>query len=368
MKEITTTLTPIPFFNYAHFYQSQEQDLLDVFKDVGGRGAFILQKDCTDFEKHLENYTGAKHALGVANGTDALFIALKCAGVGPVDEVIFCSHTFVATASAIHFSGATPVPVECGSDHLIDPNSVEMAITSKTKVIMPTQLNGRVANMDKLQDLAKKHHLIIIEDAAQGLGARFKGKMAGTFGLAGTISFYPAKTLGCLGDGGAILTNDDSLYEDMKKMRDHGRDETGAIVSWGLNSRLDNLQAAFLDMQLGRFGKVVERRREMAMVYHRRLRHLKQLVLPCPPDDMSDHFEAYQNYEIRAINRDGLKVHLKNNGVGTLIQWGGKAVHQIKELGFSVSLPYTEHVFEECLLLPFNMSLRDADIAYVCTS
>lgn len=356
----------VPFFNYSHFFQSQEEELTHIFQDVGRRGAFILQKDTLKFESLLAEYTGAKYAIGVANGTDALIIALRAAGIGPGDEVIFSSHTYVATAASIYFVGAIPVPVECLSDHMIDPASVKLAITPRTKAIMPTQLNGRTANMDELQALADQHKLLIIEDAAQGLGSRFKGKMAGTFGIAGTISFYPAKTLGCLGDGGAILTNDDLLYDTMKKMRDHGRNEKGEIVAWGLNSRLDNLQAAFLDAQLLRFPQVVQRRREMAALYHAQLSTLSELQLPCPPEIDTDHFDAYQNYEIRAENRDELKNYLKENGIGTLVQWGGKAVHQIESLGLSAKLPYTDYVFQRCLLLPFNMSLENSDIDYVC--
>ena len=165
------------------------------------------------FEQHLAEYTGARNALGVANATDGLHMAVRAANIGPGDEVIFCSHTMVATAAAIHFAGGKPVPADCGPDHLIDPHSVEASVTSRTRAIMPTQLNGRACDMDALQTIADKHGLVIIEDAAQGLGARFKGKAAGTFGVASAISFYPAKTLGCLGDGGAVLTSDSQMFE-----------------------------------------------------------------------------------------------------------------------------------------------------------
>ncbi len=356
----------IPFFNYSHFFESQEAELTVIFKEVGCRGAFILQKDNREFEKHLAEYTGAKYAIGVANGTDALIIALRAAGIGAGDEVIFCSHTYVATAASIHFAGATPIAADCGPDHMIDSDSVRQKITAKTKAIMPTQLNGRTADMDALQAIADEYNLIIIEDAAQGLGSKFKGKMAGTFGLAGTISFYPAKTLGCLGDGGAILTNDEEMYHKMNLLRDHGRDEKGEIVAWGLNSRLDNLQAAFLDAQLKRFPKVVKRRRQMADLYQRLLSDISSLTLPPAPDMDTRYFDAYQNYELEADNRDALRDFLKQNGIGTLIQWGGKAVHQIEQLGVRASLPVTEAVFKRCMMVPFNTSLSDEDITYVC--
>jgi dTDP-4-amino-4,6-dideoxygalactose transaminase len=358
----------VPFFNYPHVFVSQEEQFLSIIQDVGRRGAFILQKDLRNFEQHLAEFTGAKYALGVANCTDGLHSALRAAGIGPGNEVIFCSHTMIATAAAIHFAGATPVPVECGSDHLIDPVSVEAAITPRTKAIMPTQLNGRTCDMDALRAIADKHGLLVVEDAAQALGSRYKGKMAGTFGIASAISFYPAKNLGCLGDGGAVLTNDDKVYETMCLLRDHGRDEHGDVVVWGLNSRLDNLQAAILDYKLARYDEEVNRRREIAAMYQNGLGDVRELVLPPAPDNDPDHFDVFQNYEIEAERRDELRAYLQEHGIGTLIQWGGKAVHQFEKLGFNVKLPYTEKMFTRCLMLPLNRSLSDEDVEYVCAT
>lgn len=359
-------LRSVPFFNYPYVFTSSEEDFVSIFRDVGHRGAFIMQRDLRDFEQHLAEYTGAKYALGVANATDGLHIALRAAGIGPGDEVIFCSHTMVATAAAIHFAGAIPVPVECGPDHLIDPASVEAAVTARTKAIMPTQLNGRTCDMDALQAIADKHDLLIVEDAAQALGSRFKGKQVGTFGVASAISFYPAKNLGCLGDGGAVLINDDDVYRNLLLLRDHGRDEDGDVVMWGLNTRLDNLQAAILDYKLARYNEEVSRRREIASLYQKRLGDVDELVLPPAPDSDPNHFDVFQNYEIEAEQRDELRAYLKENGVGTLIQWGGKAVHQFEKLGFTVSLPHTERMFTRCLMLPLNRSLSDDDVLYVC--
>jgi dTDP-4-amino-4,6-dideoxygalactose transaminase len=356
----------VPFFDYPHLFISHEDSFLSIIRDVGHRGAFIMQKDLADFEKNLADYTGANYAVGVGNATDALQIGLMAGGIGPGDEVVFCSHTMIATAAAIHFAGAMPVPVEAGSDHLIDPESLEKAITPKTRAIVPTQLNGRTADMDAICAIAEKHGLDIYEDAAQALGSKFKGKCAGTFGKASCISFYPAKVLGCLGDGGAVLTNDEEIYRKILSLRDHGRDESGEIVMWGLNSRLDNIQAALLDYQLEYYPKVVERRRSIAWLYKTRLKDLEQLVLPPGPDNDPDHFDVYQNYEIEAERRDDLRRYLEEKGVGTLIQWGGKAVHQFRKLGFIQSLPFTERLFERMLMLPMNMSLSDDDVHYVC--
>jgi dTDP-4-amino-4,6-dideoxygalactose transaminase len=306
----------------------------------------------------LATYLGVKHAVGVANATDGLLIALRAAGITS-GEVIFSSHTMVATAAAIHFAGAIPVPVECAADHLIDPVAVEAAITPRTRAILPTQLNGRTADMEEVQAIAEGHGLAVIEDAAQALGSRFRGCAAGSFGAAGAISFFPAKLLGCLGDGGAVVTNDDRVYGRILELRDHGRRADGKIVSWGLNSRLDNLQAAILDYRLDTYPAAIARRRAVARLYQERLGALEELRLPPAPESNAGHFDVYQNYEIEAQRRDALRQHLEARGIGTLIQWGGKAVHQWKGLGLRVRLPFTESLFERLLLLPMNLSLTD---------
>jgi dTDP-4-amino-4,6-dideoxygalactose transaminase len=355
----------IPFFDYPHLFTSEEEELVAIFRDVGQRGAFILQQEVTRFERNLATYVGAKHAVGVANATDGLIIALRAAGVTS-GEVIFSSHTMVATASAIHFAGATPVPVECGPDHLISPEAVEAAITPRTRAIMPTQLNGRTADMDVLGDIARRHHLMIVEDAAQALGSRFRGQCAGTFGAAAAISFFPAKLLGCLGDGGVVLTNDDEVRDRVVELHDHGRHADGEIRSWGMNSRLDNLQAAILDHRLASYGSAIERRRTIARLYEERLGEMEELTLPPGPDSDPDYFDVYQNYEIEALRRDALKEFLQARGIGTLIQWGGKAVHQWTGLGFRERLPFTEALFQKLLLLPMNLSLTDDQLHEVC--
>jgi dTDP-4-amino-4,6-dideoxygalactose transaminase len=319
------------------------------------------------FEKHLADYVGARYVVSMANATDALHLAVRAAGLGPGDEVIFCSHTMVATAAAIHFAGATPIPADCGPDLLIDPASVEAAVTPRTKAIMPTQLNGRTCDMDQLQAIADQHGLMILEDAAQALGSKFKGRCAGTFGTAGCISFYPAKTLGCLGDAGCAITNDEETCTRLKQLRDHGRDEhSGDVVTWGLNSRLDNLQAAILDYKLNCYDGAIARRREIARLYQEQLGDVESLTLPPAPDSDPRHFDVFQNYEIQAEHRDQLRAHLKSHGVGTLIQWGGKAVHQFRGLQFTQSLPYVERLFERLLLLPMSTALSDDDVKYVC--
>lgn len=355
----------IPFFRYPEFFKSKEKEFLDVTLDVGRRGAFVMQSDLKELENAIADYTGTKYAVGVANATDGLQMGMMAGGIKEKDEVIFCSHTMVATASAIHFSGAIPVPVEAGSDHLIDSDSIENAITPQTRAICPTQLNGRTADMDSIISIAEKHGLQIYEDAAQALGSKWRGKFAGSFGVASCISFYPAKILGCLGDGGIILTNDSEVYEKLLLMRDHGRSGNDVLM-WGFNSRLDNLHAAYLLFQFKNYQTVIDRRREMALRYHNSLKCISELVLPPSPVNNSDHFDIFQNYEIEADRRDELRNYLQDNGVGTIIQWGGKAVHQFRKLGFSQSLPFTERLFERMIMLPLNMSVSDQEIDYIC--
>jgi len=364
---MTPTLTrSIPFFDYPRLFTDEEDMLLAIVRDAGRRGAFIMQHDLERFEQNLARFLGVRHSLGVANATDGLIIALRSAGVRKGDEVIFSSHTMVATAAAIHFVGAVPVPVECGPDHLIDPQAVAAAVTPRTGAILPTQLNGRTADMATIEAIAGRHGLLVVEDAAQALGSKFRGRAAGTFGAASAISFFPAKVLGCLGDGGAVVTPRDSVRDRIMELRDHGRRADGEIVSWGLNSRLDNLQAAILDARLKKFPAVIERRRALARLYKSRLSALEEVALPPGPDGDEEHFDIYQNYEIEALHRDRLRTHLKERGIGTLIPWGGKAVHQWEKLGFTEKLPFTEKLFEQMVLLPLNMFLTDDDVHLVC--
>jgi dTDP-4-amino-4,6-dideoxygalactose transaminase len=361
-------MTVIPFFPYPDLFTRDEEALSKVMLDVCRRGAYILQKECAEFDAHLAKFMGVKHAFGVANGTDAIIIGLKAVGIGPGDEVIMPSHTYIATAASVHLVGATPILAECGADHMLDAADVEKRITSRTKAIMPVQINGRTCNMDALQMVADKHNLMVIEDAAQGLGSRYKGRSAGTFGKFGTISFYPAKLLGCFGDGGAIVTNDDEVAAQVRLLKDHGRNADGRVVAWGYNSRLDNIQAAVLDYKLTHFDKDIARRRAVAARYEAGLRDLRELTLPPGPDADVNHFDVYQNYEIEADRRDELRSFLDFKGIRTIVQWAGTPVHQFKELGFTVELPKTDAFFNRCMMLPMNVVVSDEEIDYIVDS
>jgi dTDP-4-amino-4,6-dideoxygalactose transaminase len=355
----------IPFFNYSALFSRQEEELVSIFRDVGRRGAFIMQQDLRTFEQNLAKFLGVKYAFGAADGTEAIVIALRASGVQSGDEVILPSHTYIATAGAVKQIGAVPVLADCGRDHMLDAASVAKLVTKKTRAVMPVQLNGRTCDMDALQEVTRQHDLLIVEDAAQGLGSQFNGKSAGTFGSAGTFSFYPAKVLGCFGDGGAVVTNDDKVAEQIAILRDHGRNPEGEVVAWGYNCRLDNLQAAFLDFKLKSYPQEIERRREIAALYQEHLGGLSELQLPPGPKADARHFDVYQNYELEADRRDELKVYLEENGIRSLIQWAGKAVHQFSSLGLNFKPEYTEKMFKRCLMIPMNTTLTNEDVLYV---
>ncbi|MEO1944668.1 MAG: DegT/DnrJ/EryC1/StrS family aminotransferase [Candidatus Thioglobus sp.] len=356
----------VPFFEYSRLWSDDRDSLLSIIDNVSSSGGFILQKSVSDFESELANYAGANYAVGVGNATDGMEIFLEAIGIKAGDEIIISSHTMLATASAIKVAGGVPIPVDIGEDNLISVQAIEDAITPNTVGIMPTQLNGRVCNMDAILSIAKKHSLFVVEDAAQALGAKYKGKHAGTFGLASDISFFPAKVLGCLGDAGGVLVNDKDLYHQIFQLHDHGRDVDGEVRRWGRNSRLDNIQAAILSHKLKTYGDVIARRREVAQMYQDRLGFLEELQLPAAPSTETDNFDVYQNYELTADSRDDLKTYLGEKNVGTLIQWGGVAVHQFTQLGFNQVLPDTERFFERCIMLPMNVFISNSDVDYIC--
>jgi dTDP-4-amino-4,6-dideoxygalactose transaminase len=358
-------MNDIPFFNYPAIYKRYESEFDAIFKDVCSRGAFILQNDLEEFEADLAKFLNVKHAIGVADGTNAIILGLQACSISAGDEVIMASHTYIATAAAVKLVGATPVFADIGDDYMLSAASVANQITDKTKAIMPTQLNGRCCNMDEIQSLADAHGLLVLEDSAQALGARFKGKCAGTFGAFGTLSFYPAKVLGCFGDGGAIMTNDDEMAVRLRQLRDHGRDKNGDVQSWGTNSRLDNLQAAFLKFRLSTYQEDIDRRRKIAAKYDAAFKGHAKLYVPQGPSD-GENFDVYQNYEMAAEGREGLRAHLQDLGIRSIIQWAGSPVHWFSSLGYGqekfTHLPKTDWFFERCFMLPLHMALLDADV------
>ena len=355
----------VPFFNYSKLYEDDKTLLDPVVKDCMSRGAFIMQDDLAQLEVELADYLEAKYVIGVADGTNAIFISLIALGLKSGGEVIMPSHTFCATASAVKHAGLQPVLADCREDHLLNPNDIEHRINKNTVAIMPVQLNGRTCEMDRISEIAKKYNLPIIEDSCQALGSKFKNKFAGTFGEFGVLSFYPAKTLGCFGDGGAIITSNDELYNQIIQLRDHGRNSVGMVTKWGFNSRLDNLQAAILSAKFKKYDEIVSKRRHLASLYIKYLSEVDEISLP--PMDDDGHFDVFQNFEIRAHKRDELIAYLSNNDVGTMKQWGGFCLHHFKDLGLNSDVPYCEEMAKSFMMLPLNTTLSDDDVEFVST-
>jgi dTDP-4-amino-4,6-dideoxygalactose transaminase len=353
----------VPFYSYERMYETEKSYVSVVMEEVLSRSDFILREDLFKFEREIAVYVGASFSAGVANGTDAIWLALIAAGVRAGDEVILPSHTYIATADAVRFLNATPVLVDCENDHSISIAAIEEALTKKTSAVIAVNLNGRACRLDKIREIAEKNSLIFIEDNAQGLGAKLGGKSAGTFGQASTLSFFPAKILGCYGDGGAVITDNHLIYNKVLELRNHGRNQDGEVVSWGFNSRLDNLQAAILEAKLAYLPESIRIRRKLAGLYLSGLSDVHEIVLPEGPSESSDHFDSFQNFEIEASRRDDLQAHLKKNGIGTLRPWNGKAVHQFDLPGMKVmDMANTERIFKKILLLPMNQYLFTSEV------
>lgn len=360
-----TSPRTVPFFNYPALFAERGDSYIDTLRDVMARGAYIMQKDLVLFEEELASFLGARHVIGVADGTVALTLSLKASGIGAGDEVIVSTHTFVATAAAVHHVGAIPVVCDCLPDSMMDPASAQRMISDRTRALMPTQLNGRTSDMHALGALAAAHNLKIVEDSCQALGASFDGTKAGLFGLAGSYSFFPAKTLGCFGDGGAIVTNDDAAAQEIREMRDHGRSADGKVRKFGHNGRLDNIQAAILRLKLAHYDEAIDRRRAIAARYQAGLGDIGQLLLPPPPGSDPLRFDIFQNYEIQAENRTGLRDHLSAQGIGTIIQWGGWMLHQFDDLDLRTDAPYAAGMVDRYMMLPMHHMLTDDEVDYV---
>ncbi len=355
----------VRFVDFPRHYRLLEGEINAVIKEALSGGDLIMRRQLKDFEADVASFVGTDYAVGLNSGSDALFLSLLAAGVGEGDEVITVAHTFVATVAAIVHCGATPVLVDVGEDFNMDMDAFEAAITSRTRAVIPVHLNGRLCHMERLMAVAGRYNLIVIEDSAQALGASLDGRRAGSFGLSGTFSFYPAKILGGAGDGGIMVTSSKEMAEKVRLLRDHGQNrQTGDILLYGYNSRLDNIQAAILDFKLKLLPCWIERRRELAMLYESGLGDLPQVKTPLPPEE-ERFYDAYTNYVIRAENRDGLAAHLKDNGIEILVSWP-KPMHRHAGLGLGgFQLPATERVSEEVVSLPLYPELDDDKVRYV---
>ena len=354
----------VRFWEPGKEFQRIETEVMETMRDVLSKGDLIMRHQMLDFEHNLAAFVGTTEAVGVSNCTDGLRLLLEAVGIGPGDEVITVSHTFMATMSVIHHVGATPVLVDVGDDHNMNVDLVEAAITPRTKAIMPVYLNGRLCRMDRLMEIAKAHDLLVLEDTAQALGGAYDGVRGGAWGIAGAFSFYPAKLLGAYGDAGAIVTSDADLAEKLRQLRDHGRISKTGFSGWGWNCRLDNLQAAVLDLKLKKIPDWINQRRRLATIYDEELAGLGTVKRPPAPNG-GPFFDIYQNYVIEAHRRDDLASHLAGRGIETLISPGPIPNHK-QPVGLDhFHLPKTEALCARVLSLPLNNELGEEQVLEV---
>lgn len=378
----------IPAMNVTRQYESIKDELDAAALNILHEGQYILGKPVEDFEKAFANYCGVKYAVGVGNGSDALVIALKACGVKPGDEVITTDMSFIATAEAIVAVGAKPVFVDCKRDtYTVCPEEIRKNITDKTTAVIPVHLYGQCADMDAINQIAREYNLKVIEDAAQAAGADYKGHKAGSMGDAGCISFFPTKNLGCAGDGGMILTNDESVYRQCKALRAHG----SGLDAWytygvqnnvktsekdinfngnlpkyfnfidGYNSRLDAIQAAILMAKLPHLDDWNRRRGKIAQQYDERI------INPAvrKPVTAKGNSHIYYVYTIAAENRDGLRAYLEKNGIKSGVYFPVPFHRQkvFEKFGYkSGDFPNAEYVAEHTLILPMFPELTQEEI------
>lgn len=364
---------PVPFFDWKALYAERADSFGRIMHETAASGGFILQSAVSLFETTLAERLGVRHVIGLSDCTNAMLLGLRAARIQPGDEVILPAHGFIAAAQSIHFAGGVPVPVELFTeDWLIDPAAVRAAITPRTRAIMAIHLNGRICAMDSLRLIAADHGLDLFEDGAQALGATLDGTTAGRFGRWGAFSFYPSKTLGCFGDAGALVTDDDAIADTVRAMRNHGADANKTIspdcTIWGTNARIDNIHAAILAYKLTYYDAAIERRRAIARRYHDAFVAIEALALPPAPDADPRRFDIYQNYEMCCDRRDALRAHLAGQGIGTIVQWGGTGLNQFHRLGLGRALPKTDRFFARSLLLPMNHLLSDDQVGRVIDS
>jgi len=357
----------IDFANLQYQYQLYKEEIDIAIHAVLDKSNYIMGEEITQLENELEEFTGAQHAITCSSGTDALLLAMMALDIQPGDEIITTPFTFIATAEAIAFLGAKPVFVDINEKtYNIDPLKIEAAITEKTKVIMPVSLYGQPADMESVQNIANANKLKVIIDGAQSFGSTYKDKTDSNLGDISTTSFFPAKPLGCFGDGGAVFTNDDMLAEKVKSLRVHGQSSRYYHQYIGMGGRLDTLQAAVLNVKLKYYKKDLARRQEVAKKYMLTLKN-KDIVLPTVDKNATS---SWAQYSVRVKNRDKVQEKLKNEGIPTAIHYP-KPLHQqacFAYLGYNEgSFPISEIISREIISLPMNPYLNDEEIEYIAS-
>lgn len=361
----------IPFVSFEKMHSEIKDEMHSAFDNVYSNNWFIQGKQLEAFEEEFANYCNAKYCVGCGNGLDALYLVLKAYGIGPGDEVIVPSNTYIATALAVSYTGATPVFVEpILETYNINPALIEEKITKNTKAIMAVHLYGQPAMMDEINALAKKYDLKVIEDSAQAHGATYKGSKTGSLADAAGFSFYPGKNLGALGDGGAVVTNDKELADKVRALGNYGSDYKYHHIYMGNNSRLDEMQAAFLRVKLKKLDEWNDNRQETAKKYLDGIVN-ENLILPVLSSDMSHVFHIFAVRTENALMRESLEKHLNEKNIGTNKHYPIPMHLQgaYKELGIAKgSLPLAELISETELSIPMYYGMTDEEISYVIDS
>lgn len=356
----------IPFASFEKMHSELRNELDQAYSRVLDSNYFIQGEECRKFEEKFADYCGVKYCIGVGNGLDALTLILRALNIGSDDEVIVPSNTYIATALAISNVGALPVFVEPEiSTFNIDVNKIEDKITSKTKAIIAVHLQGRPADMDTINEIAEKYDLKVIEDAAQAHGAKYKGRKVGSLGAAAGFSFYPGKNLGALGDGGCVTTNDKKIADKVRALGNYGSDYKYHHIYKGVNSRLDELQAAFLSVKLNNLDKWNSERRRIAKRYINEINN-PNIILPLSTDDEYEHI--YHVFVIRCKKRNELETYLNSAGIGTVKHYPIPMHLQgaYKELGIPQgALPISEEISNTVLSIPMYYGMTDEQVSFV---
>ena len=356
----------VPFVDLKTQYHNIKGEITEAVNNVMEDSAFIGGKYVEKFESEFAKFCGAKFCIGVGNGTDAIFIALKMLGIGPGDEVITAANSFIATSEAISLTGARVVFCDVSeTTRNINPDLIEEKITDKTKAIVPVYLYGQPADMDRIVEIAKKNNLYIVEDCAQAHGAEYKGKGAGTFGEVSCFSFYPGKNLGAYGDGGAIITDNENLAEKIRMYANHGRSAKYDHEFEGVNSRLDGMQAAILSVKLKHIKKWNSMRNSNARIYNEKLKGVGDIITPMIYDDRGHVFHLYV---IRTMERDRLKKFLADNDISSGIHYP-IALPNLKAYSYlkhkPEDFPVSSKLQNEILSLPMYPELTEEQIDYI---
>jgi dTDP-4-amino-4,6-dideoxygalactose transaminase len=364
MKAKTKPAMEVPYFDLTAQYELLRAEITAAIDDVCGKAAFILGEQVEQFEHAFAEYCGVKHCVALNSGTSALHLALLAAGIGAGDEVITTSDTFIATAEAIHYTGATPVFVDIHpSTANIDPAQIEKAITPRTRAIIPVHLYGRPVDLDAIAEIAHRRRLTLIEDACQAHGARYHGKRVGGFGQSAAFSFYPGKNLGAYGEGGALTTNDDEIAKLARSLRSHGETSRYQHAYIGYNYRMDGFQGAVLNVKLGHLDEWTAKRQEYAALY-------RQLLADAPvdlPEDAPDVDCVYHLFVVYMNERDKVRSELADRGVQTAVHYP-KPVHlqeAFQHLGCHPgSLPHTERACDRVLSMPIFPEMSREQVEY----